>query len=163
GVGHSDNWMPQHFTPITPQAVDALRGFLDATGWTCIWGLNLGTGTPERGAEEAAYVFKALGPKLKFFEIANEPDLFLMPLRRIRPATWGFADYSNEWAAIADAVSRRVPDARFGGDASAGWAVQFADAAPARFGSSIVAVASHHYAEGPPESPESTIAKLLRR
>ena len=31
---------------ITPDAVKNLRGFLDATGWTCLYGINLGTNTP---------------------------------------------------------------------------------------------------------------------
>ena len=28
---------------VTPEAVRNLRGFLDATGWTCLYGINLGT------------------------------------------------------------------------------------------------------------------------
>lgn len=31
---------------ITPEAIDNLHGFLRATGWTCIYGINLGTNTP---------------------------------------------------------------------------------------------------------------------
>jgi hypothetical protein len=50
------NWMPHALTAITPEAVDRLAGFLDAAGWSLIYGLNLGTGTPQRAAEEAAYV-----------------------------------------------------------------------------------------------------------
>ncbi len=65
GQGRPDNWMPQGFTPITPKAVDNLRGFLDACGWQCIWGLNFGTGSPERDAEEAAYVANALDWRLQ--------------------------------------------------------------------------------------------------
>ena len=81
-----------------------------------------------------------------------------------RAESWSFADYMNEWAAVADAVSRRVPDARFGGsDGSIEWAAQFAEAAPARIGSRLAAISGHYYAEGPPNSPESNIAKLLRR
>ena len=46
---------------ITPLAIRNLREFLDATGWKLIYGLNLGTGTPEVAAEEAAYVSDAHG------------------------------------------------------------------------------------------------------
>src|SRR6185369_5157099 len=35
GQGRGDNWMPQKFHAITPRAVDNLRAFLNATGWTC--------------------------------------------------------------------------------------------------------------------------------
>src|SRR5215469_1467132 len=32
---------------ITPETIRELDGFLKATGWSCIYGLNLGYGTPE--------------------------------------------------------------------------------------------------------------------
>jgi len=165
GLGRSDNYMPQRFTPITPEAVDNLRGFLDACGWRCIWGLNFGTGSPDRDAEEAAYVAKALGPKLLYFQIGNEPDLYKTPNNLLRPAGWDFPDYLNEWIAIADAVSQRVPEARFGGPdvgTSAEWVVRFAQEAPKRIGSRIVALSGHYYAEGPPTSPDATIENLLK-
>ena len=165
GMGRADNTMPQRFTPITPPAVDNLRGFLDACGWTCIWGLNFGTGSPDRDAEEAAYVARALGPKLLYFQIGNEPDLYKTPNNLLRPAGWDFADYLNEWTAIANAVSQRVPGAKFGGPdvgTSADWIVRFAQEAPKRMGSRIVALSGHYYAEGPPTSPNATIENLLK-
>jgi len=56
----ADNWMPHAFTAIEPVAVDRLAGFLKATGWKAIYGLNLGTGTPGRDAEEAARLLRSL-------------------------------------------------------------------------------------------------------
>ncbi len=164
GVGLADNWMPQHFNPITPLAVDNLRGFLDACGWTCIWGLNFGTGSPARDAEEAAYVAKALGSRLRYFQIGNEPDFYRNPNNKLRPPGWDFADYLNEWTAIAQAVIERVPDARFGGpDVGSGddWIVRFAQRAPSRIGPRLIALSGHYYAEGPPDSPSADIAHLL--
>jgi hypothetical protein len=58
---------------VTPQAIHNLRAFLDATGWTCLYGINLGTSTPERAAEEAAFVAKTLGNKLEYFQLGNDP------------------------------------------------------------------------------------------
>ena len=163
GLGRADNFMPQHFTPITPAAVDNLRAFLDASGWSCIWGLNLGTGSPERDAQEAAYVAHALGGKLLFFQIGNEPDLYTTSNNLLRPAGWGFADYLNEWTAIAEAVRSRVPDARFGGpDGTPDWVVRFAEEAPKRLGAPLASLSAHYYAEGPPNSPNATIANLLK-
>jgi hypothetical protein len=164
GVGRADNWMPQHFTPITPDAVNALRGFLDACGWSCIWGLNFGTGSPDHDAEEAAYVARVLGPRLDHFQIGNEPDFYRNPNNMLRPAGWDFPDYLNEWTAIARAVVARVPDARFGGPdigSGADWVVRFAREAPARIGPRLVGLSGHYYAEGPPDSPQATIAHLL--
>ena len=65
----AENWMPHNFTAIEPMAIDRLAGFLDAAGWRVIYGLNLGTGTPAKGAEEAAYVAHVLGSRLLFFQI----------------------------------------------------------------------------------------------
>jgi hypothetical protein len=165
GQGRADNYMPQNFTPVTPAAIDNLRGFLDATGWHCIYGLNFGTGSPERDAAEAAYVAKALGPRLLYFQIGNEPDLYKSPHNMLRPAGWDFPDYLKEWTAIANAVSARVPDARFAGPDVANasdWVVRFAQAAPALMGKRLVSLSGHYYAEGPPESPDANIANLLK-
>jgi hypothetical protein len=163
GQGRADNFMPQRFTSITPAAVDNLGAFLDACGWSCIWGLNLGTGSPERDGEEAAHVAKALGEKLLFFQIGNEPDLYTTANNLLRPAGWSFADYLNEWTAIAEAVSTRVPGARFGGpDGSADWVVRFAEEAPKRLGAPLAGLSAHYYAEGPPNSPNATTANLLK-
>ena len=38
---------------ITPASLHALRGFLDATDWRCIYGLNFGSGSSARAADEA--------------------------------------------------------------------------------------------------------------
>jgi len=62
---------------ITPQTIRNLREFLDACGWKLIYGLNMGTGTAEAAADEAAYVMDTIGPKLIAFQLCNEPDLIL--------------------------------------------------------------------------------------
>ena len=53
-----------------------LGSFLDATGWTLIWGLNLGNGSLENAIAEAKAVTAAAKKSLLAFEIGNEPDLF---------------------------------------------------------------------------------------
>ncbi|HEU5066706.1 MAG TPA: hypothetical protein VFT61_00770 [Sphingomicrobium sp.] len=92
GQGRADNWMPQRYHAITPGAIDNLRSFLDATGRRCIYGLNFGTRTPERDSEEAAYVARALGPRLLYFQIGNEPDLYRRENNGLRPPHWDFSD-----------------------------------------------------------------------
>ena len=44
----------QHGTVTSAYALHNLRGFLDATGWACLYGLNLGQGSRENAAAEAA-------------------------------------------------------------------------------------------------------------
>src|SRR3954453_24175083 len=81
---------------ITEQAVRNLREFLDRLpGWSLIYGLNLGLGTPEMAAEEAAFVSHAMGAKLVAFQMANEPDLFYK--NGLRPATYNADQFIAEW------------------------------------------------------------------
>jgi hypothetical protein len=166
GHGRTDNWMPQKFHAITPRAIDNLRGFLDACGWTCIYGLNFGTGSPERDAAEAAHVARALGGKLRYFQIGNEPDFYRADNNLLRPRGWDFPDYLSEWMAIAHAVIEAVPDARFGGPdvgSSADWVVRFGNEAPKLLGGRLLELTGHYYAEGPPDSPQANIENLLAR
>ena len=99
-------------TPITPKALRNLRGFLDATGWRALYGLNLGQGTNANAAEEAFHAQQILGPRLIAFQLGNEPDAWRT---RYRPATYAFPDFFKEWQAMREAVFARVPDAKFAG------------------------------------------------
>lgn len=164
GWGRADNTMPQSATAIAPQAVQALRDFLDACGWSCIWGLNLGTAAPDANAAEAAFVARTLGPRLRWFQIGNEPDFYGKPNTRLRPENWDFAAYLNDWTAHAKAVQAAVPSARFAGPdvgSNRDWIVQFAAQVPKRLGAAVAGLSGHYYWSGPPEAPQVTIPNLL--
>lgn len=144
---------------ITPLAIRNLREFLDLCGWNLIYGLNMGTGTPEDAAAEAAYVMDVAGTKLLAFQLCNEPDLFFR--NGIRKAGYDFAQFAGEWQRFYDAIRARVPKARFAGPDTAynnEWLVPFAS----RFKQEAVFLSQHYYAEGPPEDPSMTIERLLR-
>jgi hypothetical protein len=161
----SEHWMPRQLFMIPPEAIDGLAGFLRATGWQLIYGLNFGHSSPDRLAREAEFVANRVHDSLLYFQIGNEPDLYSSPTNRTRPAGWGFDDYLREWTACADAISRRVPDAKFGGPdvaRSSKWITQFIPAAAARLGPRLVAASGHYYAEGPPDDPRVTTERLLR-
>jgi hypothetical protein len=142
---------------ITPSAIRNLRGYLDATGWDCIYGLNLGHGTPEQAAQEAKFVAATLGPKLIALQIGNEPNLYG---KHLRPAGYSFADYIAEWKTFAAAVRKAVPGAKFAGPDVAGqsdWIVEFAK----QHSPDTVMLTGHYYAEGPPTDPRMNIDYLL--
>ncbi|MGA9719506.1 MAG: hypothetical protein WBQ79_14590, partial [Acidobacteriaceae bacterium] len=61
-------------TVINEQSLRDLASFLRATGWSMIWGLNLGGGSIDRAVEEARAVASTAGDGLLAFEIGNEPD-----------------------------------------------------------------------------------------
>jgi hypothetical protein len=147
-------------TPITLRALANLRAFLDATGWSCLYGLNTGRGSVERAAEEAFYAHKILGPKLVALQLGNEPDAWR---NRYRGATWSYEDYWKEWLAVRASVLQRIPDAKFAGpDISnkivylTGFAADAAKSAP-----EVVLLTSHYYTMGPAGKPGMTIDKML--
>ena len=151
---------------ITPEAVRNLRGFLDATGWTCLYGINLGTNTPALAADQAVFAAKTLYPKLEYFQLGNEPDGF--PRRFREKAKWNADAYLDDWLPVANAIRARVPDARFGLPdvaGNVGWFAPIADrlAALAPADSPRIAALTHHYYfTGPPSNPKATIANLLQ-
>jgi hypothetical protein len=153
-----------HYYPVTPEAIRNLAAFLKATGWTCLYGIGMGTNTPERAADEAAYVAQTLGPSLQYFQIGNEVDLFDRHLRD--PKTWSPKAYLDEWLAIARAVAARVPSARFGiPDVAARveWLPAIADLWPSVQNPPHVTTLSHHYYfGGPATNPDVNIPNLLK-
>lgn len=152
------------YYPVTAEAVRNLAGFLRATGWTCLYGIGMGTNTPEHAASEAEYVAKTLGDQLQYFQIGNEADLFAKHLRD--PKTWSVKTYLDEWLAIARAVTRAVPNARFGMPDVAGnisWLAQIADTwSSVQNPPHVTTLTHHYYFGGPATNPEITIPNLLK-
>ena len=154
---------PQYYA-VTPEAVRNLADFLKATGWTCLYGIGMGTNTPERAAEEAAFVATTLGASLQYFQIGNEADLFDRHLRDAK--AWSAKTYLEEWLALARAVTSRVPEAKFGMPDVAfkvEWLTEIADLWPSIQNPPSVTTLSHHYYfGGPATNPEVNIQNLLK-
>ena len=148
---------------VTVEAVRNLAEFLEATGWTCVYGIGMGTNTPTRAAEEAAFVAESLGKRLEYFQIGNEADLFARHLRD--PKTWSAKTYLEEWLKLARAIAAHVPAARFGmpdvaSDVS--WLTEVANQwlsipAPPH----VTTLTHHYYFGGPATNPEVNIPNLL--
>jgi hypothetical protein len=142
---------------IGPEGIAALGSFLRATEWKVLYGLNLGTGTPERAAEEAALVAKYAGDHLLAFQVGNEADLYGPAFRE---GGWNFERYWSEYQKFVKAVRARVPGAPFAGPDVAtkvDWVTQFAHRAKG----DVVLVSSHYYAMGPAGAPGIDAQKLL--
>jgi hypothetical protein len=149
---------------ITPEAIRQLDGFLQATGWSCIYGLNLGYGTPETAVPEARFVFETLGPRLQYFQIGNEVDNFVN-YRLREPTEWNTDRYLDEWLVIARAVQRALPRAKFGLPDVAWdvtWLKRIADLWPAvKDKPHVTTLSHHHYWGGPPNNPQANIQRLM--
>jgi hypothetical protein len=141
---------------ITPEAIRNLRDFLDRTGWALIYGLNLGKGTPQSAADEAAFVMETIGrDKVVAFQVGNEPDAFA--LTGLRPKNWSLQQYLAQWNQFYQSVKARVPDAPFAGPdtaTNANWLMPFAKT----FRDDIRFISSHYYAI---RRPTGTINRLL--
>lgn len=149
---------------VTSEAVRNLAAFLEETGWTCLYGINMGTNTPVRAAQEAEFVAQTLGPRLQYFQIGNEVDAFGSHLRD--PETWSAKTYLSEWLALARAISARVPAASFGMPDIAGrmpWLTEIADEWSAIQNPPNVTTLTHHYYfGGPATNPDVNIPNLLK-
>jgi hypothetical protein len=149
---------------VTVEAVRNLAEFLQATGWTCLYGIGMGTNTPPRAAEEAAFVAETLGNRLQYFQVGNEPDLFARHVRD--PKTWSAKTYLEEWLTLARAIATRVPAAKFGMPDVAGavsWLTEIADRWPSIGAPPQVTTLTHHYYfGGPATNPDVNIPNLLK-
>jgi hypothetical protein len=153
-----------HYYAVTAEAVKHLAEFLRATGWTCLYGIGMGTNTSARAAEEAAFVAETLGDRLQYFLMGNEPDLFDRHLRD--PKTWSAKTYLEEWLTLARAIAARVPGARFGLPDVTGkvsWLTEISDQWPSIQSPPQVTTLTHHYYfGGPATNPEVNIPNLLK-
>jgi hypothetical protein len=153
-----------HYYAVTAEAVRNLAEFLLAAGWTCLYGIGMGTNTPARAAEEAAFVAGTLGNRLQYFQVGNEADLFARHLRD--PKTWSAKTYLEEWLTLARAIADRVPGTKFGMPDVAGavsWLTEIADRWPSIQSPPHVPTLTHHYYfGGPATNPEVNIPNLLK-
>jgi hypothetical protein len=149
---------------VTPEAVKNLAQFLQATDWTCLYGIGMGTNTPERAAAEAAFVADTLGHRLQYFQVGNEADLFDRHLRD--PKTWSAKTYLEEWLMLARAIAARVPTAKFGMPDVASrveWLTEIADRWPSiQTPPHVTTLTHHYYFGGPATNPDVNIPNLLK-
>lgn len=152
--GHRE---PRTFT-ITPRSIHNLRGFLNATGWRCIYGLNLGGGTLEQALGEGSCVTKTLGAQLICVQFGNEPDLFRHREQGNKP--WSYDEFLAKWKTFRAAFDDKLPGVAVAGPDTAwnpDWVKRFVQDVPKQ----VALATSHYYPEGPPSDPKMNIDLLL--
>jgi hypothetical protein len=143
---------------ITAAAIRNLRGFLDATGWRLIYGLNLKNGTAEEAAAEAGFVAQTMGDKLLALQFGNEPDLFHHD--DAKHTRWSYEEYATKWLQFEPAVRAAASGAALAGPDIAtnwGWVQKFA----AQMHDDVRLLTGHYYIGGPPSNPVMNIDALL--
>src|SRR5208282_1603713 len=118
----------------------------------------------------AAYVAKALGPRLLGFEIGNEPNTYQS--NGIRRKKYKFTDFVSEWQPLADAIIDAVPGWAIT-NGGKGWTLTGpATAGPrgvggctlpfARDEAGVISLLTQHYYRADGRFPSSTMQLLLR-
>jgi hypothetical protein len=132
---------------VTPVEIKALAGFLQATGWLCLYGINFATSTPAQAAEEVAYAVSVLGSNLLGIEIGNEPDGYGLP-GNFFAGNWTFEDYFARWNTFRSAIQQSAPNVAITGPAVAAgnhittWTLPFGQEATA---AEITLLTQHYY------------------
>lgn len=142
---------------IAPSDVQALAGFLQATGWKVIYGIDLDdlNTTPALAAAEAQYVAAQLGSNLLAFEIGNEPNAY----SNISP--WNFSAYLSRYKSYASAIQAAVPLAALVGpevtQRNGSWSLSFGEAKVPN----VVNLTEHYYIGSPAATPAPTVNDLI--
>jgi len=150
---------------IAPADVNALAAFLKATGWQCLYGINLGgsaTGATNTtlAAEEVAYVSQQLGSSLFGIEIGNEPDLY-GDSGSYYAGNWSLSQLETLWGQYRTAILGTTPTANITGPADASnasaWTIPFGQTVT----KSEISLLTQHYYRANGESATSTAQFLI--
>jgi hypothetical protein len=125
--------------------IDNLFAFAAAAEVRVIYTLRLPQANVDKNAAIAKYIQQKYAAQLTCFEIGNEPDFYRRVFREIPD----YATYRGYWKAIADAVGKAAPGAKFCGPAAGGvtaWSRSMAQ----DFGKSglLAAIVMHEYPGG---------------
>jgi hypothetical protein len=117
---------------VAPSDVDALAVFLRATGWGCIYAINLGgsaTGetSPALAAAEVAYVAQQLGAALIGIELGNACEAY----GSFYAGNWSVEIFEALWQQYRSAIVATTPGAPLCGPAAASsldsWTLPFGE------------------------------------
>ena len=132
---------------VTRQNIKALAGFLEATGWQCLYAVNFARSTPELASEEVAYAASVLGANLLGIEIGNEPDEYGVA-GNFFAGNWNYLDYLARWEMFRAAIDQTAPGVSITGPACGGgnhittWTLPFGEAMAA---SGVTLLTQHYY------------------
>jgi hypothetical protein len=174
-----NTWAPtgtgQIVGQIAPADIDALAAFVQAAGWKCLYGVNLGGAgpnpytsgsivaatTPTLAADEMAYAYAKFGTSLAGFEIGNECDLYGGSY--FSGATWDLSTFEALWETFRAAIVAKTPELGplCTGPADAGhessWTVPFGQTAT----QSKISLLTQHYYRANGANPTSTAQFLI--
>lgn len=140
-------------TIITRKSLLDFGGFVRATGWKVMWGLNLGSGSKAEAVKEAVAVDAVLGSQLQSFQIGNEVE----GLSRFKHS---YDAYHAAYLDYKSGIRAVLPNVSFSGPDSVGnwsWITNFASTE-----SGDIKLLTHHYYRCGAQDPTATPEKLLK-
>jgi hypothetical protein len=147
---------------VSPANIKALAGFLQATGWPCLYGVNLATSTPALAAAEVAYAVSELGSSLLGIAIGNETDEYGVA-GSLFAGNWTFRDFLKRWDSFRSAIIQAAPDVPITGPDTGGgnhiynWTFPYAQAVTP----SEITLLTQHYYRASGASTTSTASFLI--
>ena len=136
---------PQRPVMLKPEALHTLAGFLRATGWKLVFGVNLKIDVPAMAVELARAVREIVSDDLIAIQIGNEANNYEAD----------YAAFDQAWTPYAKAIrAAGVPIAGPDTGANTDWVVEYAK----RHGEENVFLSRHYYKEA---APKGSIADLL--
>jgi hypothetical protein len=136
---------PQRTYVLHPESLHALAGFLRATGWKLVFGVNLKIGVPTMAVQLAQAVQRIVGDALLAVQIGNEANDF--------EANYGAFDAA--WTPYARAIrAAGMPIAGPDTGANTDWVIDYAK----QYGAENVFLSRHYYRDG---APNGSIPNLL--
>lgn len=144
-IQHAGKIGPQRTFVLHPQSLHALAGFLRATGWKLVFGVNLKIGVPAMGVELARAVQQIVGDSLLAIQIGNEANNY----------DKDYAAFDAAWTPYATAIrAAGIPIAGPDTGANTDWVIDYAK----RHGPENVFLSRHYYRDG---APNGSIPNLL--
>ena len=147
---------------ISSTNIKNLAGFLQATGWLCLYAVNLATSTPALAAEEVSVAVSVLGASLLGIEIGNEPDEYGVSGNYFA-GDWTLQDFLDRWNAFRSAILQATPHVSITGPAAGGgnnistWTLPFGQIVTP---SELTLLTQHYYRQSG-ASPASTASFLV--
>lgn len=138
--------------------IDSINVFAKALQWPVIFGLNLGSGSAQAAANEAAYVTDKFKDNLSALQIGNEADLFFK--NGHRTSAYTYAGFLTEWSTFFNTIKNAGINAAFAGPDVANnttWISSFAD----NENQNIIMLDGHYYKTGPGSDASITYKTIL--
>jgi hypothetical protein len=162
-------WTPngtgQKAGQIAPSDVASLAAFVKATGWQCLYSVNLGgaaTGatTPALAAAEAAYAAEQFGSSLLGIEIGNECDAY-GAAGSYFAGDWSLSQFVTLWEQFRSAILASTPNVSITGPAAAGYEIQWTVPFGQHVTKSEISLLTQHYYRGNGQLATSTATSLI--